>query len=173
VKEKEHSVGKKRANVVWVRIEDVMHGRHLILRAVNRRRVCAGFTLIELLLVIAIIGIMSTLVITTVTNAAADARRTMCFQQQVTLQDALNSWIAEQSSGTNSLAAARSNYSAASTAAAWLGLLGSNYLHPSTYQHFLSNSTGTQIRSEAMIKSGMSLRFTTWNGTNYPTVEWN
>lgn len=100
----------------------------------------------------------------------------MCFQQQVTLQDALNAWLAAQSSGTNTLRSARSNYSAATSAAAWLGLLGSNYLHSSTYQHFLSNSTGTQIRSEAMVKSGMSLRFTTWDGTTnnpYPTVEWN
>jgi len=152
---------------------DCMRGRLSIPGTADLRLARAGFTLIELLLVIAIIGIMSTLIITTVTNAAADARRTMCFQQQVTLQDALNSWIAEQSSGTNSLASARSNYTAASSATAWLGLLGSNYLHGSTYQHFLSNSTGTQIRSEAMVKSGMSLRFTTWNATNYPTVEWN
>jgi len=134
----------------------------------------SGFTLIELLLVIAIIGVMSTLIITTVSNAAADARRTLAFQQQVTLQDALNAWIAAQSSGTNTLANARSSYNSnLASAAASLGLLGSNYLHGSTYSHFLSNSSGTQIKSEAMVKSGMSLRFTTWTSSNYPTVEWN
>ncbi len=152
---------------------DCIHGRRSIPGTADLRLARAGFTLIELLLVIAIIGIMSTLIITTVTNAAADARLTLCYQQQVTLQDALNAWIAEQSSGTNSLASARSNYTAANSATAWLGLLGSNYLHGSTYQHFLSNSTGAQIRSEAMVKSGKSLKFTTWNATNYPTVEWN
>ena len=133
----------------------------------------SGFTLIELLLVIAIIGVMSALIITTVSNATADARRTLAYQQQVTLQDALNAWIAAQSSGTNTLAAARSNYNAASTAAAWLNLLSNNYLHSSTYEHFISNSSGTQIKSEAMVKSGMSLRFTTWTASTYPTVEWN
>ncbi len=133
----------------------------------------AGFTLIELLIVIAIIGVMSSLVLTIVSNAAMDARRTVAFQQQVTLQDALNTWIAQESSGTNTLADARTKYTAANTAAKWLDLLSNNYLHESTYQHLKSNSTGNQIRSEAMIKAGMSLQFTTWSATNYPTVEWN
>lgn len=131
----------------------------------------AGFTLVELLIVIAIIGIMSTLIITTVTNAAADARRTLAYQQQVTLQDALNAWIAAQTSGTNTLADARAIYTAASSDIAKLDLLGSNYLHSSTYQHFKNNSA-SGIQSEAMVKSGMSLQFTAWTATNYPTVEW-
>jgi hypothetical protein len=37
----------------------------------------------------------------------------------------------------------------------------------------MSNSTGNLIKSEAMVKSGMSLKFTPWNASNYPTVEWN
>jgi hypothetical protein len=125
------------------------------------------------MLVIAIIGVMSSLIITTVTNAAADARRTLCYQQQVTLQDALNAWIAENSSGTNNLNTARTRYNAATTAAEWLNLLSNDYLHNSTYQHFMSNSTGSLIKSEAMVKSGMSLKFTTWGAASYPTVEWN
>ncbi len=141
----------------------------------------SGFTLIELLLVIAIIGVMSGLIITTIVNATADARRTLCFQQQVTLQDALNSWIAENSSGkTNSnapyrsLSTAKALYDAATNSASnSLALLGSNYLHASTYDHFMSNSTGNQIRSEAMVRTGLSLRFTPWSPPGYPTVEWN
>jgi len=135
----------------------------------------SGFTLIELLLVIAIIGVMSSLIITTVSNAAADARRTLAFQQQVTLQDALNAWIAANSSGTNTLSSARAFYNSniGSAANALNNILSNNYLHNSTYQHFLSNSSGTQIKSEAMVKSSMSLRFTTWTSSNYPTVEWN
>lgn len=131
-----------------------------------------AFTLIELLIVIAIIGIMSTLVLTTVSNAAMDARRTLAYQQQVTLQDALNAWIAANSSGTNSLSQAQTIYNAASAGTGRLNLLSNNYLHNSTYLHFLSNSTGTTIRSDAMVKSGMTLAFTTWTASNYPTVEW-
>jgi len=154
--------------------------RHCLLqcRSSAKRRLpgrkASGFTLIELLLVIAIIGVMSALIITTVSNAAADARRTLAYQQQVTLQDALNSWIAgyTNSRGKNELADVRSAYNAAGTASAWLGLLGTNYLHKSTYEHLISNSSGSQIKSEAMIKSGMYLRFTTWPTNGYPTVEW-
>lgn len=132
----------------------------------------AAFTLIELLIVIAIIGIMSSLVLTTVSNAAMDARRTLAYQQQVTLQDALNAWISANSSGTNSLSQAQTTYNAASAGTGRLNLLSNNYLHNTTYQHLLSNSTGTTVRSEAMVKSGMTLAFTAWTATNTPSVEW-
>ena len=132
-----------------------------------------AFTLVELLLVIAIIGIMSALIITSVTNAAQDSRSVVARQQQVTLQDALNAWVARSSSGTNTIATARSPYSGAGTASAKLALL-SPYLHPETYSHFTNYSTSSQVRSEAMVKSGSYLQFSTW-GTNasnsYPSVQ--
>jgi prepilin-type N-terminal cleavage/methylation domain-containing protein len=132
-----------------------------------------AFTLVELLLVIAIIGIMSALIITSVTNAAQDSRSVVARQQQVTLQDALNAWVARSSSGTNTIATARSLYSGAGTASAKLALL-SPYLHPETYSHFTNYSTSSQVRSEAMVKSGSYLQFSTW-GTNasnsYPSVQ--
>ena len=62
-----------------------------------------GFTLIELLLVIAIIGVMSALIVSSVVNAASDSRDVIGRQQQVVLQEALNSWITANSSGTNSI----------------------------------------------------------------------
>ena len=130
-----------------------------------------GFTLIELLLVIAIIGIMSALIITTVSNAAMDTRNVVARQQQITLQDALNSWVAANSSGTNTLLNARTTYSAAGTGLAKLALLA-NYLHPETYSHFTAYSSSSQIKSEAMTKAGVYLQFSSWGTTNYPTVEW-
>jgi len=130
-----------------------------------------GFTLIELLLVIAIIGILSTLIITTVSNASQDARTVVARQQQITLQDALNAWVAANSTGTNNLQNARETYSGASTALTKLALL-TNYLHPETYSHLTNYSTSTQIKSDAMTKIGVYLQFSSWGTTNYPIVGW-
>ena len=132
-----------------------------------------AFTLVELLLVIAIIGILSALIVATVTNAAMDTRTVIARQQQVTLQEALNAWVAQASSGTNTLASAQTAYAAAGTATAKLNLLA-NYLHSDTYQHFLTYSTSSQIRSEAMVKLGSYLQFSAWttNSSNaYPMVQ--
>ena len=133
-----------------------------------------GFTLIELLLVIAIIGILSTLIITTVSNATVDARTVMARQQQVTLQDALNAWVAANSSGKlsdtnppNTLQTARTAYGNASSKLALL----TNYLDPGTYNHLIdSGSTSTQVKSDAMNKIGVHLEFSAWAATNYPVV---
>jgi prepilin-type N-terminal cleavage/methylation domain-containing protein len=130
-----------------------------------------GFTLIELLLVIAIIGILSTLIITTVSNATVDARTVVARQQQVTLQDALNAWVAASATGTNTLQNARTAYASASTALTKLALL-TNYLHPETYNHLVTYSTSTQVKSDAMTKIGVYLQFSAWGTTNYPIVGW-
>lgn len=130
-----------------------------------------GFTLIELLLVIAIIGILSTLIITTVVNASQDARTVVARQQQISVQDALNAWVAANSSGTNTLQSARTAYTSAGTALAKLALL-SNYLHPETYSHLTNYSTSSQIKSDAMTKAGVYLQFSSWGTTNYPIVGW-
>jgi len=133
----------------------------------------SGFTLIELLLVIAVIGVMSSLVVSSVVNAAQDSRLVIAKQQQVTLQEAMNAWVSSASSGTNTIGTARSAYSGNSTVSARLALL-QPYLHSETYEHLTNFSTSSQVRSDAMVKSGTYLQFMTWgtNATNsYPVIE--
>jgi prepilin-type N-terminal cleavage/methylation domain-containing protein len=134
-----------------------------------------AFTLIELLIVIAVIGIMGALIISSVTNAANDARLVMATQQQVVVQEALNAWVAANSGGgtnssgqTRTTEDARTLYNNASTQSAKLGLLQS-YLHTNTYGQFTTN-----LQTDAMQKIGRRLQFSTWgtNATNnYPRVE--
>jgi len=130
----------------------------------------SAFTLIELLLVIAIIGIMSALIMSAVTNATQDSRSVVSREQQVVLQEALNAWISSYASGTNGLVDAQGAYSNAASALDKLALI-KDYLHSETYSHFTNYSTSSQIKSEAMTKAGIYLRFTSWATTNYPIVE--
>lgn len=130
----------------------------------------SGFSLVELLLSVAIIGIMSALIISSVSNAARDSRTVIARQQQVVLQQALNAWISAASSGTNSMASTQTAYGNAATATAKLALLR-DYLQDSTYDQFIDNSTSSQIRSEALVNIGAYLQFSAWNATNYPTVQ--
>ena len=58
-----------------------------------------GFSLVELLLVLGIISIMAAMVINSFSNAAQDSRNVVTRQQQVTLQSAVNNWVAGQVGG--------------------------------------------------------------------------
>lgn len=130
-----------------------------------------AFTLIEMLLVVAIIGVMSSLIIAAISNSAADARLVIARQQQAVVQEALNAWISAQSAGTAGIPGAKSSYTAAGTALAKLALV-QNYLEPGTYEHFTNFSTGdSAVQSDAMAKIGVSLVFSAWNSSNaYPRV---
>lgn len=124
-----------------------------------------GFSLVELLVTIAVIGIMSAIVITSINNAAQDSRLTMARQQQVVLQEALNSWITAQPSVTQ----ARSSYAGASDK---LSLVRA-YLQPDTYDQLAAGSSSGQISSEPMRKAGVYLEFSSWTATNTPVVNLN
>lgn len=129
----------------------------------------SAFTLIELLIVVAIIGILSALIMSAVVNAAQDSRTVVARQQQAVLQEALNSWIAANSSGTNTIQNARTLYGNASTSLAKLALIR-DYLHSETYNHFTNYSTSSALKSEAMDKAGLYLQFSSWATNGYPTV---
>lgn len=115
-------------------------------------------------------AVMASLVITAISNAAFDSRDVLARQQQAVVQQALNSWIARNSSGNLDLATARTAYNGAATGLAKLALL-QPYLDTSTYEHLTNFTTNAnQIASDAMIRNGLYLEFTTWDTNTYPRV---
>lgn len=124
-----------------------------------------AFTLVELLLVIAVIGVMSSLVLSSIGNAARDSNEVVARQQQVVLQEALNAWIARASSGTGSLTVASNVYASTTDR---LSLI-SNYIggDPNDDSRRFRWTNG-RVESDALDKAGRYLQFSTWSP--YPYV---
>jgi len=133
-----------------------------------------GFTLIELLLVIAVIGIMAGLVMSVIGNASRDANEVLARQQQVTLQGALNAWIANQTrQSTSSISALRTTYNGMDVATRMSNV--ARYLGGGTndtdYPYYPFAVTSGQIRSRALNAVGKQLSFSTWPSNTYPSVQ--
>jgi len=124
-----------------------------------------GFTLIEMLLVVAVIGILTSLVISAITNSAADARLVIARQQQATVQEALNAWIAS----TNTTAA-KAAYTAASDASSKMTLI-QKYLNTNArwMTTGLTYSSGG-LQTENMKSINVTMAFGSWTSSAYPVV---
>ncbi len=141
-----------------------------------------AFTLIEILVVIAVIGIMSALVVSAFTGAAQDTRRVIARQQQLAIQNAVNTWVnAESSKPGVGIIGAKTAYNNAGNSLARLQLVGGNpgggvegYLENSTAQHLIDMTTrggnSNQIRSAALTKTQQWIVLTDWNNGSYPKV---
>lgn len=126
-----------------------------------------GFSLLEILIVVAVIGILSTLVVALVSGTSRHANEVASRQQQTELQTALGNWLVSKSSDPGGLAAARATYSSAPDK---LSLL-TNYLQPNTLAYL--RSTGTNVTSAALDSANAYLRFSDWPlGGHQPTVDW-
>ncbi len=137
-----------------------------------RTRATTAFSLIELLIVIAIIGVLASLVIASFSNATQDSRNVVVLQQQAALQEALNSWIAHESSssGSGSLHSAKASYAAATTGASKLALI-SPYLDAATAAQFTPHSTiANALNSDTMEKTQHYVAFSTWPAGSYPKI---
>ena len=137
----------------------------------------SGFSLVEALLTIAIMGILTGLVVSAVSNASRDASRAIAKQQASAVQNAVNSWVASSTNTRDpstgqllSVESARSTYNAASTSSARFNLI-KTYLDDGTADHFLTNTANTgKLQSEALINAGQYLTLDTWAASGYPKV---
>ncbi len=141
-----------------------------------------AFTLPEAILTIAIIGILSTLIISSISNINADAARVVARQQQAAVQSAVNTWVNSQTRTNSadpaaprirSTEAIRADYNSRGHSRARLNLI-SNYLDDATFAHFEEYTTSTsQIKSEALAKARQHLTLDTWGASSYPRVNLN
>ncbi len=132
-----------------------------------------AFSLIELIIVIAIIGVMASMVVASFANATQDARGVVVKQQQAVLQEALNTWVSKASSvtGRGSLDAARSFYEAQTTVAQKVALI-EPYISKSTKDQLKAHATiGDALNTDAMEKTGKYVTFSTWTAGSYPKVQ--
>ena len=139
------------------------------------RRFRPGFSLVEALLTIAIMGILSSLVVGVVSNAAKDASRMMARQQQGAVMSAVNAWVSSQTRDTTtgqvkSLESIRGDYNSRSTSLARLNLAVA-FLDDATANNFTSSTTNSSaIKSDALISAGQHLELPNWDSGSYPQV---
>lgn len=136
-----------------------------------------GFSLIELLIVVAIIGILASLVIAQISNAAADTRRIVSRQQQVVLQSALNSWVIQQvtpgagGAAALSINAVRDKYEGMHDMADKLAVIRAE-LDPDTAGHFRLTEDKKGIETNEMKRIGARIVLEAWTSGEggYPQV---
>lgn len=127
-----------------------------------------GFSLPELLVVIAVVGIIASIVIASITGSREFANEVMARQQQAELQTALGAWIASASSQSGGLAAARQAYTNEENKL----LLLSNYLQVDTFSRL--QYQGVEVTSDALTASGAALYFSAdWSPGESPMVTWS
>ena len=112
----------------------------------------SGFSFFELLVVVAMLGVIATLLITYVSPMRETTSIQVARQQQAELQTALGAWIAATSSGPGGLAAARGSYNGAGSK---LGLLQA-YLQPATYAALSGSGSSVSSNSSNCSSDGSS-----------------
>jgi prepilin-type N-terminal cleavage/methylation domain-containing protein len=135
----------------------------------------SAFSLPELVLTLAIIGLLAGMVVNSFSNLQSDSSRMIARQQQKTLQNAVDAWVASETrSDTDgsviSLETVRSEYNSRGTTKARFNLAGP-YLDDGTFKHFDESSVNSgKIQSDALKRIKHHLTLDTWGATTYPKV---
>jgi prepilin-type N-terminal cleavage/methylation domain-containing protein len=140
-------------------------------------RKALGFSLPEVLLTVALLGILTSVVVSALSNASRDAGRMVGRQQQGAINSAIQQWITAQTrhpttgrvQSTNTI---RGIYNAYGTSLAKLQAVG-DYLSDQTLQHFLDYTTNSgTISSEALRNAKQVIELPAWgNGEDAPRVD--
>lgn len=149
-----------------------------------------AFTLVEAIVTVAIIGIMASIVVSSISNLSRDSQRIVGRQQQAEVQNALNSWVMSQTrvkdglgndtSQVKSLSDIRALYNSETTALGKFnrflspdqgtGLGG--YLDVTTADHFRSYTTNNQrLKTSALNMALQHLELPTWTAGGSPRVD--
>ncbi len=144
-----------------------------------------GYTLIESLMVIAIMGLMATIIVTSFSNVNSDSSRIIARQQQAAVQNAVIAWVNSDTNRVNvinattgtgkmrTIAEIQATYNAITTAQARFNLVAS-YLDNSTSSHITSSTTNSsKISSDALASSKQYIAMPDWVTGSYPTVTLN
>ena len=152
------------------------------------RRRKPGFSFVEAIFTIAIIGIMSSIVVAAISNAALDTYRVLSRQQQASVQSALTAWVmAQMRVGTTaqfqSLENVRLSYNAQPTSLARFNLLVPNpnstdptqlagFVDQTTADMFVSGTTNaSQLQTTALSNSQQYLSLPDWQSGDFPHVD--
>ena len=153
-----------------------------------RQQKQSGFSLVEAIFTIAIIGIMSSIVVAAISNAARDSYRVMSRQQQASVQSALTAWVMAQTRVGNtaqfqSLENVRLSYNSQPTSLARFNLLVPNvnsadptqragFVDQTTADQFVNGTTNAaQLQSDALYNSQQYLSLPDWQSGDFPHVD--
>lgn len=160
----------------------------MIINFRHRLKAPCAFTFVEAIFTIAIIGIMSALALSAISNGARDANRIVARQQQAAVQEALLGWVMSQTrvgstAQVRSLGGIRNTYNALTTTYARFSLILPNpsspdpnvrngYLDATTADHFEAyHVSSDRLYSAALKGAAQYLNLPTWVDGGLPTVE--
>ena len=138
-----------------------------------------GFSLVEVMVTVVVLGLLSGMVVSALSNLGVDASRMIARQQQVAVQNAVQAWVASEMRTTDdpdvpkikSLESVRGNYNSRGHSLARFNLVA-GFLDETSAAHFQNATENNgKLKSDALNKIRHHLVLDTWGFSSYPKVE--